>query len=68
MLILTKKQKKNAIEDHYAGIPGGEISVGRYLHKVGYTYVYVLNTWDSTTIEEYTIDDFYEDYIADNAV
>ena len=60
---MTTKQIRTAITNKYAAIPERQISTGVYIHTVGYKYVTVLNSWDTTRLSRVTIEDFYSEHI-----
>ena len=60
---MTTKQMRQEIIDKYTAIPESQVSAGVYIKTVGYKYVTLLNTWDTTTLDRVEIDDFYNDYI-----
>ena len=61
---MTIKEMKKEIIEAYKGVPEQQIETGRFLSKVGYKYVQVLDIWHETTVEFWPIDTFYAKYIA----
>jgi len=53
------KEMRQKIIQRYEGIPEKQVSPGVYIQTVGNKYVTLLNTWNATTIEQITIEDFY---------
>ncbi len=60
---MTTKEMKQTILSKNAASPSGQVSPGIYLQSIGYKYVKMLNTWDTTTVEYEPIEDFYNWYI-----
>lgn len=63
---MTNKDMINAIKEEWAGVAEQQIESGRYLHKVGRKYVYVLDIHGNTTIEKWPMDVFYANFIENN--
>jgi hypothetical protein len=61
---ITKKEMRKEIEEYYASIPEAQVDTGIYLDKVGYKYVYLLDTWYETSIEKVELEEFYNEHIA----
>lgn len=59
---MDKKEMKQAIKDRYDAIPEAQISAGLYIHHIGTKYVYILDTWETTTIRKVEILDFYDEH------
>lgn len=60
---MTKKEMANIIKEEWAGVAEQQIESGRFLHKVGRSYVYVLDIHGSTSIEKWPIDVFFAHYV-----
>lgn len=59
---MTTKEKRAKINDFIGTIPEAQIEVGQYVKTVGTKYVSIIDTWDTTTIERVTLDDFIRQY------
>jgi len=58
----TLKEMKEVIKDKVESLPDNQISTGNYVQKIGYKYVHILNTWETTAIDKVEIADFYDRY------
>jgi hypothetical protein len=60
---MTTAEKAQAIKEKYNSVPEKQVATGIYLKSVGRRYVYLLNTWNVTSIDKVEIDGFYDNYI-----
>ncbi len=55
---MTPKQMRSAITEKFAAIPNKQISAGVYVYIVGYKWVTIIDTRETTTLSKVSLEFF----------